>query len=104
MVDRKFIDNLKYKKKMTRRLQSQSFEEVSVLKKKNESQDKYDIYKIYHGSKTNEFFVFTSSKQKAKILRNLDKVKLCNWKSSIRTPMWGECTPNVTMIFLFNKW
>ena len=89
---------------MTRRLQSQSFEVVAVLKKKNESQDKYDIYKIYHGSKTNEFFVFTSSKQKAKILRNLDKVKLCNWKSSIRTPMWGECTANVTMIFLFNKW
>ena len=88
---------------MTRRLQSQSFEVVAVLKKKNESQDKYDIYKIYYGSKTNEFFVFTSSKQKAKILRNLDKVKLCTWKSSIRTPMWGECTPNVTMIFLFNK-
>ena len=51
---------------MTRRLQSQSFEVVAVLKKKNESQDKYDIYKIYHGSKTNESFVFKTSKQKAK--------------------------------------
>ena len=75
---------------MTRRLQSQSFEVVAVLKKKNESQDKYDIYKIYHGSKTNESFVFKRSKQKAKILRNLDKVKLCTWKSSIRTPKGGR--------------
>ena len=73
LADTKFINNLKSKEKMSRRPHGQSFEAVAVVKKKDESQDKYLIYKMDDGSETNEPFVFKSSKRKAKILRNLDK-------------------------------
>ena len=58
---------------MTRCPHGQSFEVVAVLKKDYESQVKYLIYEIDDGSETNEAFVFKSSKQKAKIIRNLNK-------------------------------
>ena len=51
----------------------QSLEVVAVLKKEYESQGKYLIYEMDDGSENNESFVFKSSKQKAKIIRNLYK-------------------------------
>ena len=58
LTDTKFIDNLKSKEKTSRRPHGRSFEAIAILKKRYESQDKYLIYEMDDGSKTNELFVF----------------------------------------------